>query len=319
MQDRTGAGSLYIDGKKTWAIKHWLEQTGEDALQEVLVSLRDMAFQFGPWGESLSQYKFLFVGSTVALAAAPDSGCQPAYEEPTVSIDWTLKLSENAQANLFRRIRLHYEQVTAIVDEPKERRKYRQTEEDLLMLRNLLALWDQTRVFCQGRLEGFADLEKSIINTNHRDGDLREVFDQRPFQFAVSMLPTARAQALKEVQDQEKQATMEVEKQRLEVRQARWSYFKVGLAKDQATLQQMNAAPAKLQALQHRKVMQWKLQEAQKGEKVVQSYMSSFLCCDFVEKVEHAQQKVSEFRALVAAWFWFGSSGETWGWDPRMH
>ena len=231
-----------------------------------------------------------------------------------MSIDWTLKLSEDAQANLFRRMRLHYEQVTAIVDEPKERRKYRQPEEDLLMPRNLLAMWDQVRVFCQARLDGFADFEKSIINTNHRDSDLREIFEQRPFQFAVSMLPTARAQALKEVQEQEQHATMEVERQRLEVRQARWSYFKAGLAKDQATLQQMNAAPAKLQALQHRKVMQWKLQEALKGEKVIQAYASSYLCCDFVEKVEHAQQKVSGFRALVVPRLRFGA-GEIWRWD----
>lgn len=300
LQDRTGAGSLFIDGKKTWAIKHWLEQTGAGALGEVFTALRDTPFQWGPWGEPLSQLKCIFVGSVVNLGASPEA-LHGGFEEPTITVDWSLKLSEEGQANLFRRIRTHFEQATAIVDEQKEKKKYRLSEEDLLLIRNLMALWDQIKVFCKARLANFQDYNHAVVNTNHKDSDLREILDQRPSQFAISMLPSAREAALKEVKAQEECATMEVEKQRQEVRTARWKFFKAGLEKDQSTLLQLASAPAKLEVLRHRKVMAWRLDQAKKGEKIVQAYMAKYLNTEFVEKVEHAQQKVNEFRAAVVS------------------
>ena len=300
LQDRGGAGNLFIDGKKTWAIKHWLEQTGPGALTEVLTALKDTPFQWGPWGETLSQVKFIFVGSVVNMSASPEA-LHGGFEEPTITVDWSLKLSEEAQANLFRRVRNHFEQATAIVDEQKEKKKYRLGEEDLLLIRNLMALWDQIKVFCKARLANFESYSHALVNTNHKDSDLREILDQRPCQFAMSMLPSARDAALKEVKAQEECATMEVEKQRHEVRAARWKFFKAGLEKDQSILLQLAGAPAKLEVLRHRKVMAWRLDQAKKGEKIVQAYMAKYLMTEFVEKVEHAQQKVNEFRAAVAA------------------
>lgn len=270
-------------------------------MEEVCISLRDMPFQFGPWGEVLAQYKFLFVGSVVNLNSSQATEAHPAYDEPTVTVDWSLKLSAEAQANLFHRIRLHFDQSTCIVDDVKEKRKYRQSEEDLLMVRNVLALWDQIRDFCSPRLTSFTEMDRALRTNNHKDADLREIIEQRPFQFALSMLPCARAEALKQVKEQEQHATMEVDRQRLEVREARWKFFQTALAKDQAVLQQLKAAPAKLKALRHRKIMQWKHQEAEKGEKIVQNYMSTYLRCELVERMEHAQLQVNEFRALVVS------------------
>lgn len=57
------------------------------------------------------------------------------------------------KANFFRKIRLH-EQVAALTS---------QQTEDFLVLCNRLALCDPARLFCQGRLEGFPELEKSIV------------------------------------------------------------------------------------------------------------------------------------------------------------
>lgn len=257
-----------------------------------------MPFQYGPWGEVLSQYKFLFVGSMVNLSPAPDAD-HAAYEEPTISIDWSLKLTSAGQTMLFKRIRGHFEQATRIIDDVKEKRKYRQSEEDLQLLRNLVALWDQLRVFCKSRMSSFTEMDEAMSNNNHKDADLRAILDQRPAQFGLSMLPSAREAALKAQAEQEESATLEVEKQRLEVRQARWKFFTAGLERDQGILLQISSAPQKLNALRHRKAMTWRLEQAKKGEKIIQSYMSKYLCCEFVEKVEHAQQKVNEFRAFV--------------------
>lgn len=227
-------------------------------------------------------------------------GMHGAFDEPTITVDWGLKLSEEAHANLFKRIRNHFEQATAIVDDVKEKRKYRLSEDDLLLIRNLMALWDQIKTFCQARMSNFNDFNDALVNTNHKDGDLREILDQRPIHYAMSMMPSAREAALKEVKALEESATMEVEKQRQEVRQARWKFFQTALEKDQKTLLQLAGAPAKLEVMRHRKVMAWRLDQAKKGEKIVQSYMAKYLTTEFVEKVEHAQQKVNEFRAAVA-------------------
>jgi hypothetical protein len=99
VQDRAGAGSLMIDGKKMFGIKHWLELTAERARSEVLVALRDNPFSLGPWGETLSQLKPLFLKSTVNLASIPQSAASLVAldGESTISLDWTLPLMNVAR------------------------------------------------------------------------------------------------------------------------------------------------------------------------------------------------------------------------------
>lgn len=300
-KDRSGSGSLLIDGKKSWAIKQWLECTAKAAIGEVLIAMKDAPFQYGPWGEPLSQMKFLFVGSTAPPLATGDADVIPAYDEATITIDWNLPLTEEAQAMLFRRIRLQFERSTAIVDEVQDRRKYRMAEEDLLLLRNLLTLWCQLRVFCSTRLPDFVTFEQGLLTGNHKDAELRELLECRPPSFAMSMLPCCKQAALKEIKQQEENATLEVEKQRLEVREARWKYFCSALERDQQMLLQVQSAPTKLEALRHRKAMAWRLEQSQHGEKIVKAYMQRYLRTEIVDKVEHAQQQVNEYRSFVVS------------------
>ena len=93
---------------------------------------------------------------------------------------------------------------------------------------------------------------------------------------------------------------MEVEAERVKVRQHRWAFFQQALERDQAKLRQMADAPQKIAAMKHRKQMAWRLSQAKQGEKAVRSYMDKFLRCQTVAKVEHAQQKINEFRSFVA-------------------
>lgn len=53
-EDRSGAGSLVIDSKKMFAIKHWMELTCDGARTQVQIALWGNPFQYGPWGEPLS-------------------------------------------------------------------------------------------------------------------------------------------------------------------------------------------------------------------------------------------------------------------------
>ena len=300
-QDKTGTGTLLLDSKKQYAIKHWLERTAPKAKAEVMESLKDSPFAFGPWGEPLSVMSFLFLQSSVDLLAVEDCGLTPGTNEASISVDWNLPMSPEGQELLFRRIRLTFEKATAIIDNPMDKKRYRLGEEELTDLRNLMCLYSQIRAFCSTRLGTFEEFHKGVTTGNSRDHELRELLEQRPRSFSVSMLASAQKQALEAVRAAEEGATMEVESERLKVRDARWSFFQGALERDQAILRQIKSAPEKIQALRHRKQMAWRLAQAKSGEKIVRSYMEKFLRIEIVSKAELAQQKINEFRTFVAS------------------
>lgn len=289
-----------MDSKKQYAIKHWLELTSDAAHEEVTVSLRDGPFQFGPWGEQLSILKFIFLESTAGLA--PMSACEiaPASNEATITINWALQMDATAQGILFQRIRRTFERATAIIDQPSDRKKYRMGQEELMNLRNMICLWCQIRQFCSTRVANYADLDRAICTGNTKDHELQPVLDSRPAQFGVSMLPCAQKQAMEAIREQEEGASLEVEKERLAVRDARWAFFKNALQRDQDKLQMAQEAPSKLEALKHRKQVAWRLEQAKTGEKVIKSYKDKYFRCDLVTKPELAQQKINEYRSFVA-------------------
>ena len=86
----------------------------------------------------------------------------------------------------------------------------------------------------------------------------------------------------------------------MKVRDARWQYFQAALERDWKLLRTIKEAPAKIESLKHRKIVQWRLAQAELGEKVVNAYQSKFLRCDTVSKGELAQQKINEYRSFVA-------------------
>eukprot|EP00435_Cladocopium_sp_Y103_P031849 s1407_g8.t1 len=290
-EDKTGTGSLLLDSKKQYAIKHWLQGTCQAAKDQVLISLRDAPFAYGPWGEQLSVMSFLFLESTMDLLASSDCGLIPGASEASIPLDWSLVLGEAAQANLFYRIRTSFEKSTAIIDNPADRKRCRKTEEELIQLRNMMALWSQIRAFCSTRLSKFDEFETAVTQGNTKDFELREILDQRPSSFSVSMLMSYQKQAMEDILAAEEGATLEAETERLKVRDARWSWFKGALERDQGIVRQIGSAPEKIQALRHRKQMAWRLVQAKNGEKLVRSYMEKCLRTEFVAKAELAQQK----------------------------
>lgn len=300
LQDRIGAGSLMIDGKKMFGIKHWMEQTADLAREQVMISLKDHPFAYGPWGEPLAIMKPLFLKSSMQWTSVPQSTLTPLEGETTIPLDWSLQMGEDAQVLLFTRLRLHFDKATAIVSDPQDRRKYRMCESDLLTLRNLACLWDQVKAFLSTRIPNFKELGEMLMAGNAADHELMPVLDQRPAVFAVSFLPSAQQTALDNVKKQEEVVTIEAQKQRLELRDAKWKYFGAALARDQELLRTVQLAPQKLAALRHRKQMAHKLEQARIGERLVNSYLQKYLRSEVVEKVEHGQLKINEFRSFVA-------------------
>ena len=301
LQDRTGSGSLVIDSKKMFGIKHWIELTGDHAREQVCLSLKDGPFAYGPWGEGLSVLKPLFLKSVVNLTSIPQSAASlvPLDGEATINLDWALPMDAYCQGVLFQRIRLHFEKSTAIVDESQHRAKYRMNESDLMHLRNLVCVWGQVREFLSTRAPNFSELDSALVKGNTLDHEFAQVLEQRPAQFAASFLPSAQQAAVENIKKHEEVVTLEVQKQRQELRDAKWRYFQAALQRDQEILQTVQAAPKRLDALRHRKQMAWRVEQSQIGERIVKGYLEKHLRCDLVEKVEHGQLKVNEFRSFV--------------------
>lgn len=211
-------------------------------------------------------------------------------------------MSEDAQGWLFTRIRLQFEKATAILDTPGDKKKYRMAEEELQQLRHIMCLWSQIREFCSTRMTKFSELDNGLLSGATRDHELRDLLDCKPSSFALSMLPSHQREAVELAQAQEQGASLEVEAERLKVREARWNFFLAALERDQKKLRQIDGAPEKIQALKHRKQMQWRMNQAKIGEKTVKAYMDRYCRVHVVKQKEHAQQCINEYRTFVEAW-----------------
>ena len=273
-----------------------------------MISMKDAPFSFGPWGETFSILSWLFLDSTVDLLAVPDCGLVPAVHEATIALDWSPShdrripdLPLHPCQNAVWEINCHHWKSCWLGD----------GTDFAKMISWGFETWCACGPaglgpFVPPGLGHFQTLTRRSPLGNSKDHELREILDQKPPRFSLSMLPCAQKHALEEVRAAEEGATLEAETERLKVREARWQWFQAALARDQVLLRQVVAAPEKIQAMKHRKQMSWRLVQAKNGEKVVRSYMDKFLHCEIVAKVELAQQKINEYRSFVASWLgWY--------------
>lgn len=273
----SGAGSLVLDAKKARAIRHWLEGTSPEAWTLVAETQHDLPFSMGAYGESFAGMACLFLHSKMNNLGVLDTEWQPLAGEPSVTIDWSLPLGPKAQFLLFNRVLGDFQKDSAVVC-TSQKKKYRKREEDLVRLRNMFSLWGQLRdhiaAHC-GEVELVAK-EKKLVSTDFMDDDLDELMARRPRTFCASMLASERANAQTRLQQQEEQACLEVESQRVQVRQAKWQFFVKALVQDHLALQQVHAAPQKLAMLQHKKDVAWRMEQSEMGQKAVTAFMDRY-------------------------------------------
>ena len=297
--ERSGAGSVMIDSKKAHAIRHWMDRCSPAARAVVYEALQDCPFQYGPWGEQLSQIGAIFLQSTGDLTCGGSDGVAPLTHEDSVSVNWTLPLDEPSQTFLFKRIKLAFDRATAIIHDVRDKKKYRLKSEELTSLRNLCAFWSQVRSFCLTRIPDFDTFEAKLMNGNSMDDQFAEVLQTCPPQFSISMLPMTQIEAANELRRQEETVSLEAEQQRTELRAAKWKYFVSALGRDQKQLSLVAAAPSKLENLKHRKEMAWRVEQSKLGEKVVMAYSEKHLRCRQVKQMGHFHEVFHEYSNYV--------------------
>ena len=179
----------------------------------------------------MASYTFLFLGSTATgFSTNQTCGLVALDNEPFMPLDWQLPMNDLAQTILFQRIQSTFERETSLVP-TQSKKKYRLSQENLLILRNLVCLFAQIFPHLETRLSPPETQKwlREFSTTAQRDEDIKCILESTPPSFALSMLPSSRVVAQQQAQEKEQSICLSVEKQRLDVIDAQWSYFKADL------------------------------------------------------------------------------------------
>lgn len=264
----SGSGSIALDNRRKQAVKHWLERTCDSAFAVVEASTHDLAFSMGPFGETIASYAFLFLGSTTSgFAPSPQCELQPLENETFFPVNWKLPMDDLGQGILFKRIQVSFNIETAMVA-AQSKKKYRLSEENLKSLRNLCCLFAQLYPHLKTRLPS-EEAEKwlhDFSTGSTRDEDVKFILDALPTNLCLSMLPSTRKTAQEQAQQREQAICLTVEKQRLDVVDAQWTFFQSALQRDQLLLEKIRDVPQKISTRLHQKRVKHMAMQAQAGE-----------------------------------------------------
>ena len=98
------------------AVKNFMDKTSPKTFDVLLSSTHDIVWNQGPFGEVFGSYGFAFLGSvccheSVSMVDAEELAA-PLPNEPSVSIDWNLPMSEDAQILFFQRVKSMFDRMT---------------------------------------------------------------------------------------------------------------------------------------------------------------------------------------------------------------
>lgn len=259
-------------------MKNFFSKTCGSAFEVLLSSTHDIAWAMGPFSEVFGTYQFCFMGSIMSLeSAAPgdDAAPEPMPMESSVSIDWSLPMTESAQTMLFKRILAHWDRVTGSFPVGMKK-KYRMNSEEMLSIRNIAVLFDQLLPHLTTKLSGDAvqEWQKDIASCSKRDSDILSLLNSRPARFSMSMLESEQENAKASLLESEQKRIEDKEMQQAELDQAQWSFFKGALQRDQAKLQEAQIAPKLVRQKLHSKQVQRRAKLAVEGENACKAYQA---------------------------------------------
>lgn len=228
-------------------------------------------------------------------------------------MDWRLPLTPSGQLQLFKRIYADFDRETGIVP-PSKRAAYRKKDDQVNALRNMICFYTQIRELLGLHMAppDFMKFENEILETDRTDHELHEVMAAQPLRFAVSMLSSQRKKMSKDLEMREMAACASVERERMEVRRARWQYFATALQKDWDELDKVRNAIRLVKLAARNKEILWRKQMINKGHTAVKLWMDSNMRLLHVPKVELTLRSVNDFKQFLVP------SAESRFWDVRL-
>lgn len=209
----------------------------------------------------------------------PNACLESMPNEPYVTLDWSLPMSEKGQIYFFNRVRSSFDRLTLTVSLAQKKR-YRQSPEELMQTRNLVVLFSQIVDHMQTRLppDEIAKWIKEVQCGPGRDEDLLHLIHMRPATFSLSMLLSRQNQARQDLHELELKKVEAVEIQRQEVTAAQWKFFQSALQSDQAIIDRARQAPKLVRQRLHAKQVAERAKLIQAAEKACASYQDRMQC-----------------------------------------
>ena len=305
LDEKGGVGGLGLCGKMRTSVKNWLEKTDPDCWDQIGDSQHDYPFGMGPFGETFATNARCFLNSrTHGLLVDEGSDMKPLDGEAYISIDHTLPMTGLAQGLLAKRLRSTFEIQTAFVPIEKKR-KYRLTGPDLETIINMVCLWAQIEPFLRTILPepDVTDMRDKLTSGSSMDENLAPFLKDRPPKFALSLLPSQKRLAVQKREQHDQLVCIEVEQQRLEVRDARMKFFEGALSRDVDKLMSLKELPDKLAAALHRKSMIALKQQSGLGAQAVSGYARKHMRVVRINNVQCLEAELVAYRKEIAPWF----------------
>ena len=182
--------------------------------------------------------------------------------------------------------------------------KYRLCGSDLDTIINLMCLWAQVEPFLKSLLPGqdVDNMTQKLVSGSSMDENLIPFIKDRPPKFSLSLMPSQKRLALDKKEEREQLVCLEVEQQRLEVRDAKMRYFSGALERDTAKLAVIKDLPAKLNAMLHRKRMASLQEQSDTGAKAVTGYAKKNMRVVKILNMQCLQAELVQYRKEVVPW-----------------
>lgn len=302
--DSAGEGdALCMDKKKLANTKHWMSAAAPDVRKATEAHLHGRLWKDAALTERMLSLPCLWIGSVVSLNTGADkSAWEPLQDEQHIMVDWSLPLTPAAQTHLFERIYQDFERTTQMVG-LNSHPKYRKQKDDLVSLRNITALWDQISAFCKTQIpeSDFKELESDLHSRDASDAEMGALISAAPKKFAISMLPSFRKLACKNIEKREQAICNECEDERNMVRDAKMKYFQSALARDQERLDTIPFAIREARHILHEKYVAWLDTQTETGQKAVEWFMKRHLRMQLVSKPNQLTKHVQDFRKAMVS------------------
>ncbi|CAL1152126.1 unnamed protein product [Cladocopium goreaui] len=291
----SGAGSIALDGKKKFGVRNWIERCCPEAYQVVLSSLQDLPYLLGPFGETFAYTNMCFLTSKASLEANPDPNAVdgPLEGEGSVEVDWSLTMTPTAQTMFFQKVRAMFSRATVGI-QPSQKKRYRLSQEDLIVQRNLAVL----KAKLPGELG--AELDSRFTSGTNLDADFLPFLQSRPQRIAVSMLPSYKVQAQRDAEEKQSLIHCEVQAQKEAVTTAQFKFFETALKQDQALISKVQTVPTTLKAKMHTKLVQQRQSQADAAQRAATGYQDSFLRVTSVAKSDLVMAEVTKMKSQAS-------------------
>jgi hypothetical protein len=151
---------ILVGEKRARTIGMLLNKSFTDFWKLIDVHLTEYVFAYSACSEKLWSMKALWAESVIEHEPSSMEENRAPTNQQYLQIDWTLPLSSIAHIALGKRVHLDFRRATATIASTEKKASKRKNAQELMLTRNIMALWHQ---------RGVEDLHRNCLEKDHFD------------------------------------------------------------------------------------------------------------------------------------------------------